>query len=331
MITMDGAGAWAIGDVLPRIDRSGANGPPPRSASADRRRQCGPASDRVCLGDDPELWLELVDRYLISAGLSEIEPVICINKADLIDDIPGYEAAVSVYRDMGHRVLLTSAVTGQGISELKSALARRLTVVAGLSGTGKSSLMAAVQPGLDIRVGAISDVHRQGRHTTAQSTLYRLDTGGYVADTPGIREFGIVGLTLGELPLYFPEIDELAADCRFSNCSHLEERGMRGAGRRRRADGFRRRASPPTGPCSTSSRCSTLAIPTRHVKLTERILKPNPHAKTERAEREQRPGRTPPTDAARLPRVVRKHPADRRSARTSAGTSSSPQPAALPS
>ena len=224
VITMDGAGAWAIGDVLPRKTVLARMDP----YLAPRQQIVAANVDQLLIVSswrDPDLWLELVDRYLISAGLSEIEPVICINKADLVDDIPEYEATVSVYRDMGHRVLLTSAVTGQGISELKSALARSLTAVVGLSGTGKSSLMAAVQPGLDIRVGEISDAHRQGRHTTAQSTLYRLETGGYVADTPGIREFGIVGLTLGELPLYFPEIDELAADCRFSNCSHLEEPG----------------------------------------------------------------------------------------------------------
>ena len=119
--------------------------------------------------------------------------------------------------------MATSALTGEGISGLRSELAGRLTVVVGLSGTGKSSLMSSVQPGLDLRVGEVSQAHHQGRHTTTQASMYRLDGGGYVADTPGIREFGLAGLTLGELPLYFPEIDELAAECRFSNCAHLEE------------------------------------------------------------------------------------------------------------
>ena len=171
----------------------------------------------------PDLWLELIDRYLIAAGLSEIVPIVCINKADLIDDHAEFESATAIYRLMGHDVLVTSATTGLGIAELRDSLAGKLTVVVGLSGTGKSSLMAAMQAGLDIRVGRISEAHRQGTHTTTQSKLYRLDVGGYVADTPGIREFGIVGLTLGELPLYFPEVDELAAECKFSNCSHLEE------------------------------------------------------------------------------------------------------------
>ena len=222
VISRDGAGAWAIEDVLPR--KTVLSRPDP--FLAPRQQVIAANVDQLLIVSswrEPDLWLELVDRYLIAAGLSEIEPIICINKADLIDDFAEYAAATRIYEEMGRRVLCTSALTGQGVSDLSQALAGRLTVVVGLSGTGKSSLMSAVQPGLDIRVREVSYFNRQGRHTTTGSTLYRLDAGGYVADTPGIREFGIVGLTLGELPLYFPEIDELAADCRFSNCSHLEE------------------------------------------------------------------------------------------------------------
>ena len=222
IITEDGSGAWAIEDIQPR--RTVLARPDP--FLAPRQQVIAANVDQLLIVSSwrsPDLWLELIDRYLIAAGLSEIVPIVCINKADLIGNRAGYESATAIYRRMGHAVMVTSATTGLGVDDLRDALTGRLTVVVGLSGTGKSSLMTAVQPGLDIRVGRISDAHRQGTHTTTQSTLYKLDVGGYVADTPGIREFGIAGLTLGELPLYFPEVDELAAECKFSNCSHLEE------------------------------------------------------------------------------------------------------------
>ena len=222
IVSEGAAGSWAIEDIQPR--RTLLARPDP--FLAPRQQVIAANVDQllaVSSWRSPDLWLELIDRYLIAAGLSEIEPVICINKVDLVDDQAEYESATDIYRRMGHKMLRTSATTGLGIDDLRDILTGKLTVVVGLSGTGKSSLMAAIQPGLDIRVGRISEAHRQGTHTTTQSKLYRLDVGGYVADTPGIREFGIAGLTLGELPLYFPEVDELAAECKFSNCSHLEE------------------------------------------------------------------------------------------------------------
>ena len=222
IVSEGSAGSWAVEDIQPR--RTILARPDP--FLAPRQQVIAANVDQLLIVSSwrsPDLWLELIDRYLIAAGLSEIEPIVCINKADLIDDMEELREATSIYCQMGHSLLVTSATTGLGIDELRNTLAGKLTVVVGLSGTGKSSLMAAMQPGLDIRVGRISEAHRQGRHTTTRSKLYRLDVGGYVADTPGIREFGIAGLTLGELPLYFPEVDDLAAECKFSNCSHLEE------------------------------------------------------------------------------------------------------------
>ena len=202
-ISDEGSGSWAIEGVLPR--RTVLARPDP--FLAPRQQVVAANVDQILVVSswrEPDLWPELIDRYLIAAGLSEIEPVICVNKADLIEDWNAYETAMRIYLDMGYRVLLTSAITGQGVDELRDAFSRRLSVVVGLSGTGKSSLMSAVQPGLDVRIGDVSEMHGQGRHTTTQAVLYKLDAGGYVADTPGIREFGLAGLTLGRAAYVLP-------------------------------------------------------------------------------------------------------------------------------
>jgi ribosome biogenesis GTPase len=123
-------------------------------------------------------------------------------------------------------VLLASAVTGEGVEALRAQVQGKTTVLAGMSGVGKSSLLQAMNPGLDLRTGDVSDHWGgQGRHTTSQVNLFALDDATYVADTPGIREFAVAGLPPRELLDFYPEIAELTARCRFRDCSHTHEPG----------------------------------------------------------------------------------------------------------
>lgn len=172
---------------------------------------------------EPTLWLELVDRYLITARRNQLPALICLNKVDLARTEADCETTLEPYRQLGYPVVMTSALTGQGLAELRSRLHDRITVLTGLSGVGKSSLLAALEPGLQIKVGRVSQSSGEGRHTTSQASLIRLDSSGAIVDTPGIREFGLAGLQRPELEQYFPEIATLSQGCRFKNCAHLTE------------------------------------------------------------------------------------------------------------
>jgi len=173
---------------------------------------------------EPALWPELVDRYLIAAERSGLVPVICVNKVDLAEKPANYEAELEPYTRLGYSVHFTSAKTGEGIDFLGKALKGRKTVLAGLSGVGKSSLIASVQPGLELRIGVVSDRRHEGRHTTAQVSMLQLDMGGWVVDTPGIREFGLSGLSKGDLCGCYPEF-QVGRPCQFKDCSHTHEPG----------------------------------------------------------------------------------------------------------
>jgi len=171
---------------------------------------------------EPTLWLELVDRYLITAERNNLPAVICINKIDLAEDEAILQATLQPYRDLGYQIILTSALTGSGIDHLQTLLRNQTTVLSGLSGVGKSSLLNAIQPGLQLRTGDISTYHGDGQHTTSQATLIRLDADSAVIDTPGIREFGLSGMARQELAQYFPEFAAVT-NCRFADCAHLNE------------------------------------------------------------------------------------------------------------
>jgi ribosome biogenesis GTPase len=175
--------------------------------------------------EEPALWLELLDRYLIAATTGQMTPLICLNKIDLALDVQHCMEEMALYEELGYTVLFTSAETGQGIDELRAHLVGKRTVLAGMSGVGKSSLLLAVQPDLELRVAEVSAYSGEGRHTTTQVSLLKLDEGGYVVDTPGIRELGLVTVHRHELVLYFPEIAARVGGCRFNDCSHTHEPG----------------------------------------------------------------------------------------------------------
>lgn len=174
---------------------------------------------------NPAFWPELVDRYLIGAARNGLTPVICVNKVDLADDPAEPQAVLRAYCAAGYTVLLTSAASGLGVEGLRRLLQGQTTALAGLSGVGKSSLLSAVEPGLHLRVGEVSDRKHEGRHTTTQVSLHPLAAGGFVVDTPGIREFGLSGLHKRDLAGFYGEIAALKGRCQFENCSHTREPG----------------------------------------------------------------------------------------------------------
>ena len=174
---------------------------------------------------EPAFWPELIDRYLIAAARNGLVPIICVNKVDLAEDPAEPQTVLRAYCDAGYTVLLTSAQSRLGVDGLRRLLQGRTTALAGLSGVGKSSLLSAVEPGLHLRVGEVSERRHEGRHTTTQSSLHRLAEGGFVVDTPGIREFGLSGLRRRDLADCYPEIAALRSGCQFEDCTHTREPG----------------------------------------------------------------------------------------------------------
>lgn len=174
---------------------------------------------------EPAFWPELVDRYLIAALRHNLAPVLVINKVDLAEERTEVAGMAAVYRAAGVPVILTSAVTGEGLAELRETVQGRTTALAGLSGVGKSSLLSAAGLGLQLKVGAVSERRHEGRHTTTQVTLHPLGDGGFVADTPGIREFGLAGLKAADIRRFYPEFTAAAGQCEYANCLHLREWG----------------------------------------------------------------------------------------------------------
>ena len=214
-------GTWVIGEILPR-----------RSQLA-RRMPGGGHGERIVAANvdqvvvvfaaaKPEPHVKMLDRFLVIAEGNSLDARIVINKIDLVDEAETREKFRD-YTAAGYPIHLTSVKKRIGLEELHDALAGRTSVLSGPSGVGKSSLLNGMYPGLNLRVGEISESVNKGRHTTVGALLHPLPDAGYVVDTPGLREVGMWGMPSEHLDACFPEFRPLLEECRFSDCTHRSE------------------------------------------------------------------------------------------------------------
>ncbi|MBR1510698.1 MAG: ribosome small subunit-dependent GTPase A [Bacteroidales bacterium] len=175
----------------------------------------------------PEVKLPLVDRILVTCELYGIPATIVLTKTDLYKADAAEEVAYfrSIYEKAGYPVVETSVQTGEGVDRLREACGGKVNLFSGESGVGKSSLIKALDPSLDPKIGQISAAHLQGKHTTSLYEMYPLASGGFVIDSPGIRGFGLIDVEKEEIARYFPEMLNLSQDCRFTPCTHTHEPG----------------------------------------------------------------------------------------------------------
>ncbi len=223
-----GGGRGLINEILPRRSKLNRRTAVPMPGAHGFEQVIVANVDQVIpvfAAANPAPAWHLLDRYLVSAESLGLPVLVCLNKIDLLKE-DGLLETIEMYRHIGYPVLLASAVTGQGVDDLRTALQGRVSVFVGHSGVGKTSLLNALQPGLGQRIGAVSHGSGRGRHTTTSLEMFPLDCSGAVVDTPGIREFGLWDVEQDDLALFFPEMRPLVGTCKFGlDCLHNEEPG----------------------------------------------------------------------------------------------------------
>ncbi len=172
---------------------------------------------------EPPVKTGLIDRFLVLAELEQLDALICFNKIDLLEDRKEAENIARIYTDIGYKVLLTSATTGEGVDLLYEAVRNHDSALAGHSGVGKSSLLNVMVPELKLRVNEVSPSTKKGRHTTTQIRVYELDENTRIIDLPGIKVLDFIDIHYSEARLFFKEFDEFAPHCKFNNCQHITE------------------------------------------------------------------------------------------------------------
>jgi ribosome biogenesis GTPase len=218
-------GTGVIASVEPRRSRFSRRQPGPRGSWREDVMVANPDLVAVVFAcDRPPPNPRLIDRFLVVAEYNEVPTVLVANKVDLVVR-EAAEAVFEPYRRIGYDVVTTGAKSGVGVEDLRARLAGRLSIVTGPSGVGKSTLLNALQPGLQLATSEVSEALSKGRHTTRVAELHPLDgpEGGYVADTPGIRELGLWEIPSTELAWCFPDFRDHLGACGFNDCTHLHE------------------------------------------------------------------------------------------------------------
>jgi ribosome biogenesis GTPase len=221
-VTQVAPGAGMIEAVLPRVRALVRRAPTPRGDYMQIIVANPDQAVFVFACDQPAPRFGMLDRYLVIAEKQEIPSLIVANKFDLTGRALA-EVLFAPYHQVGYSLIYTSAKTGEGVSDLASCLAGRLSVLSGPSGVGKSSLLNVIQPGLGLEVNEVSEATSKGRHTTVYRQLFPLKEGGYVADTPGLKALGLWDIEPEELDGYFPEMRDRVSECEYNDCSHIDE------------------------------------------------------------------------------------------------------------